>query len=328
MRATNFNKSFEYIDTYERNRQRLRTAVKAISVAGGGATALVTTISAFVGYKAVRPRRRVNDKLVAPLPPEKVDFKSVDGLTLKGYFYPGFHPNGATIIILHGFHGAAIDVHEPALTMQAAGFNALIFDFRGCGASGGHTTSVGYYEVRDLLGAISYVKTRADVDATRIGVYGFSMGGATALMTTAISPDIKAVITDSAFASLDAVLKSSFKYFYRLPRFPFKPTTVLASRVFSRTVLRRIHPVESLRKLSTENRKIPILFIHTDNDPAIPVSEAVTLYSAYTGPKELWIVEGSGHIAALQIDRDIYTKRIVSFFDVHLGRKTSLLPLV
>lgn len=75
MRATNFNKSFEYIDTYERNRQRLRTAVKAISVAGGGATALVTTISAFVGYKAVRPRRRVNDKLVAPFRPKKWTLK-------------------------------------------------------------------------------------------------------------------------------------------------------------------------------------------------------------------------------------------------------------
>ncbi|MEI7555719.1 alpha/beta fold hydrolase [Candidatus Chlorohelix sp.] len=320
MRATNFNNSFEYIDSHH-----LRTALKAISVAGGGATALVTTISAFVGYKAVRPRRRVADTLLAPLSPEKVDFKSVDGLTLKGYFYPGFYHNGATIIILHGFHGAAFDVHEPALTMQAAGFNALTFDFRGCGASGGHTTSVGYYEVRDLLGAISYVKTRTDVDATRIGVYGFSMGGATALMATAISPDIKAVITDSAFASLDTVLKSSFKYFYRLPRFPFKSPTILASKVFSRTVLRRIHPVESLRKLATENRKIPILFIHTDKDPAVPVSEAVILYSAHTGPKELWIIEGSGHIAALQAERNIYAKRVTGFFEAHLRRKTSLI---
>ena len=197
----------------------------------------------------------------------------------------------------------------------------------GCGASGGHTTSVGYYEVRDLLGAIAYVKTRSNADASRIGVYGFSMGGATALLTTVVYPDIKAVITDSAFASLDAVLKSSFKYFYRLPRFPFKPATVLASKVFSRTVLRRIHPVESLRKLSSENRKVPILFIHNDKDPAVPISEAITLYSAYTGPKELWVIEGSGHIAALHTNRDIYTKMVVEFFKSNLLRKTSLIPL-
>jgi fermentation-respiration switch protein FrsA (DUF1100 family) len=303
------------------NRNRLKTTVRALTYAGGGATALVTTISAYIGYRAVRPRRKTSDSLNPGLllPPEKVSFKSIDGLKLNGYFYPGFG-QGATIIICHGFHGASIDVHEPALSIQASGFNALTFDFSGCGASEGHTTSVGYYEIRDLLGAIEYVKTRREVHPDLLGVYGFSMGGATAILTAAVSLDVKVLVTDSAFASLDNVLNRNFKYFYRLPRFPFKPPVVLASRVFSGTVLKRVYPVEALRKLKSEGKELPLLIIHGDNDLAVPPTEANLLYEAHGGPKELWLVPGAGHVVARYADRQLYVERIVSFFRQHLRK--------
>ncbi len=304
---------------YSRNSRRVRTAVAALSVAGGGATAIVTTISAYVGYKAVRPRRRLMSE-VSPdllLPPENVSFNSTDGLKLSGHFYPA-QTDGRTIIICHGFHGAAVDLHDASLSLQARGLNIFTFDFRGCGASAGRTTSVGYYEVRDLLGAVEYVKQRPEVNSGLIGVHGFSMGGATAIIAAANSHDIKAIITDSAFANLDHLLATNFRHFYRLPKFPFKPTAVLASKVFSNTVTKRVHPDKALVRMGQEGRNIPLFIIHGGQDKAIPVEQAHRLHELHQGPKELWIVPDANHVVAKYADHDEYLNRVVGFFNRHL----------
>jgi len=308
---------------YSRNSRRVRTAVRALSVAGGGATALLTTISAYVGYRAVKPRRRLMLE-VSPgliLSPESISFNSTDGLKLSGHFYPAQN-DGRTIIICHGFHGGAVDLHDAALSLQGRGFNIFTFDFRGCGSSGGRTTSVGYYEVRDLLGAVDYIKQRPEVNANLIGVHGFSMGGATAIIAAASSLDIKAIITDSAFANLDHLLATNFRHFYRLPKFPFKPTTVLASKVFSNTVNKRVHPDKALAKMNKEERNIPLFIIHGELDRAIPVAQAQRLYDLHQGSKELWIVPDANHVVAMYADHEEYLDRVAGFFNRYLRQPT------
>ncbi len=48
--------------------------------------------------------------------------------------------------------------------------------------------------LKDLLAAIAYLKTVPEVDAARIGVTGFCMGGSYALMLPCVSQDIKAAV--------------------------------------------------------------------------------------------------------------------------------------
>jgi fermentation-respiration switch protein FrsA (DUF1100 family) len=298
-------------------RSWLKTVLIALSALGGG----VTAVSAVAGYKAVKPQRRTpSSALQSPiLPPEQVTFESRDGLILNGYFYPNLAAREA-LIMCHGFHGAAHDIHDAALDVQAAGYNALTFDFRGCGASGGKHTSVGFWEVQDILGAVDYIKTRPEVDPERIAVYGYSMGGATAIMAAERCSDIKAIVTDCAFASLDTVLGMSFRHFYRLPRFPFLRTAVWWSRRFAKTVNKKIDPVESLQQMTREGRSLPHLVIHGGQDQVIPVSEACILYEAAPGPKELWVIPYAGHVAGQYYDRAEYISRIDAFVRPYLNK--------
>jgi uncharacterized protein len=282
-----------------------------------GATALgINAVSAFVGYKVVKPARRVlTEDRPGLLPREKVSFKSRDGrLTLSGYFYPTT-ASRATIILCHGFHGGAVDTHKAATIGQAYGYNTFTLDFRGCGESEGKTTSVGYWEVEDLLGALDYLRTRPELDPAKVCVYGYSMGGAVAILAAERDPAIRAVITDAAFASLDGLLSVKFKLFYRLPRFPFRYTAVWWSRWFSRTNGKQVDPVAALKRMAAEGRALPHLIIHGEADDIIPVDNAHLIYENSPGPKSLWIVPEAGHVAAGYYDEQGYMAKLCEFLD-------------
>ena len=301
-----------------RSRHWIKNSVIALSALSGTSAAAVTAVSAFVGYKVVKPSRRVmtqteEQHLEEQLPPQKVSFKSADGrLTLSGYFYPTTQSK-AVIVLCHGFHGGAVDTHRPARMAQVSGYNALTFDFRGCGESEGNTTSVGFWEVEDLLGAIEYALSRPEVDPNRLAVYGYSMGGAVTILAAARQPLIKAIVTDCAFASLDALLSSNFGYFYRLPNFPFRHTAVWWSRRFSQTAGKRVDPVEALKEMSEAGRRLPHLVIHGQKDRGIGVENAHLLYEYSPGPKRLWIVPEAGHVVATSLPPTEYMAQIDTF---------------
>ncbi len=288
----------------------------ALSALSGAAAIGINAVSAFVGYKVVKPARRIlAEDAAGQLPREKVTFPSRDGrLNLTGYFYPTT-ASRAAIILCHGFHGGAVDTHPAAAIGRATGYNTLTLDFRGCGESEGKTTSVGYWEVEDLLGAIDFIKSRPEVDPEKICVYGYSMGGAVAILAAEREPAIKAIITDAAFASLDALLSVKFNVFYRLPRFPFRYTAVWWSRWFSQTTGKRVDPLKALQKMAAENRSIPHLVIHGEADDIIPVDNATLIYENTPGPKDLWLVPEAGHVAAGYCDKQGYMAKICEFLD-------------
>lgn len=294
----------------------VKGSVIAVSALSGATAIGINAISAFVGYKVVKPARRVlTEEITGLLPRKKVSFKSRDGrLNLSGYFYPTT-ASRAAIILCHGFHGGAVDTNRAATIGQASGYNTFTLDFRGCGESDGKTTSVGYWEVDDLLGAVEYVKSRPEVDPNKIAVYGFSMGGAVAMLAAERDPSIRAIITDAAFASLDSLLSVKFKLFYRLPSFPFRHTAVWWSRWFSQTTGKRVDPVKALQKMTAEGRQIPHLIIHGQADNVIPVDNAHLIYEHSPGPKSLWIVEEAGHVAAGYYDEQAYMAKICEFLD-------------
>ncbi len=320
-RSVDLGTGLEAVETVRRH--WAKKSIITASALSGVCAAGVTAVSAFVGYKVVKPARRVLNHAEAheatadfgQLAPEKVVFKSAQGgLQLTGYFYRS-NASKAAIILSHGFHGGAVDIHKPALYAQAAGYNAFTFDFRGCGESDGKTTSVGFYEVEDLLGAIEYVKQRPEVDPERIALYGISMGGAVAIMAAARCSLVKALITDCAFSSLNGLLSENFRHFYRLPHFPFRHTAVWWSSWFSHTVgqTKHIDPTKALRRMATEGRPMPHLIIHGLNDQGIPVANAHQLYENSPGPKHLWVVPEAGHVVARFYDSERYMARINAF---------------
>src|SRR5207248_1416848 len=96
-------------------------------------------------------------------------------------------------------------------------FDVLAFDFRAHGESQGDHTTVGYDEARDVDAAVSFAAQR---DPQNVALLGLSMGGAAGLNAAPDLPAVRAVVTDSAFATLDDIAANSITHFTHLPKYP------------------------------------------------------------------------------------------------------------
>jgi hypothetical protein len=64
---------------------------------------------------------------------------------------------------------------------------------------------------------------------------------------------------------------------------------------------------------------MPMLFIHGERDTYIPLEQAQVLYRLARGPKSLWVVPGARHNQSIHQQPESYERRLVAFFDEHLG---------
>lgn len=239
------------------------------------------------------------------LPAETITLKTSDGLALKGWFIP--QPTSDKVIIaLHGYPADKGDI-LPALLFLHADFNLLFFDFRYFGESEGSYTTVGAKEVLDLLAALHFLKERG---FQKIGVWGFSLGGAVALMTAGESTDIKAVVSESSYAELSLMARETYRYLSFL-KYPLASFTSLWARLFVGVDLHEVSPVKKIR-----SSELPILLIHSMTDTVIPFSHALRLKEALqNNPNaDFWFKEDFRHGEL----GEEYEARIRVFFQKHL----------
>jgi alpha-beta hydrolase superfamily lysophospholipase len=240
---------------------------------------------------------------------EPVSFSSRDGLNLGGWFVPGSEPTIGTVIFCHGHAGSLDPDLKLVPAFHSRGFNVLQFDFRGHGRSEGQHVSMGYYERLDLLAAVGFLQERG---IPRVGVLGFSMGGAVAISTAAVCPAIGAVVSDGSFARIQPTLLAGL-YQRGMPLWLARSLTPWVLRLVGWWLgcdLAKADPMRWVSRISPR----PILLVHGGQDVFVPCSEIERLHAAAGNPKALWIVEEAEHRRIDQICPEQYRARILDFF--------------
>ncbi|HUY13042.1 MAG TPA: alpha/beta hydrolase [Terriglobia bacterium] len=240
-----------------------------------------------------------------------ITFPATDGIPLKGWFAPeGSNPRG-TIIFCHGLNRSRVEMLPMAGYAHGLGFDALLFDFRHQGASGGKITTLGYQERLDAEGAVRYALN--DLKAPRpIILWGISMGAATALMAAADSSDIAAVISDSSWTTFHELIAHHAKLFMRLPSFPIPDEIEYGIALRGHFWPSDFNLIKAVQKIGTR----PILFVAVKNDRRMPPAYAEALYAASSSPeKAIVVVEGKRHGEGFNSGREPYEVAVRKFLD-------------
>ncbi len=274
-----------------------------------------------VGYYAsgiaVGPQERWQ-KPMAPasvfgVSPRQVRFRTADGLTLVAWWEKTWVANRGkgTLILAHGPESNKTSMAPLAGLFQRSGYHVLLPDLRAHGESAGRYSTFGYKEQEDLLAAIAWA--RQNTAGEPIALLGYSSGAVSALYAAARSPEVAAVIADSAFLDIDTVLARE-SAFLGMPRQRVRAPwdTRLRLWLFTRPGLGRVArwafhlrtgvpfdpPEGGVKAVVAKITRPAVLYLAADHDPVVPAREIEELAAA-TGSlnKQVLFQPGEFHSA-------------------------------
>lgn len=223
------------------------------------------------------------------------------------------------VIYLHGNSSSRIESTRILRYMFEKKIDVFTFDFPGCGLSEGEYISLGYHEQHDVKDVIDFVSKLPGVG--NIGLWGRSMGAATALLCSYDDKRVKAICVDSPFCDMNRLVKELCYNTYGIPGFVVSSVLYFVKKTIkskNNMEFDELNPIEKA-PLAT----VPAIFIHAMNDKLIPLQHTLDLYEKYGGKKILNIVEGD-HNTYRQ--RHVHNK-VANFFEEELFDKNDFINI-
>jgi fermentation-respiration switch protein FrsA (DUF1100 family) len=225
-----------------------------------------------------------------PFAYQQVDLPRPDGKRQFAWVMPRGDSNSTTwVLYLHG-NPSTIASHvniSHYRLLRDIGLNVLAPEYRGFGGLDGSPTEGAL--LTDAASAYHYLRNRLKVAASRIVIYGWSLGSAVAVDLGAELPP-GALILEGAPASIADINQQ---------RYPLFPIRLLMRNPF--------HSIGKIDRISC-----PMLFLHSTGDEAIPLGEGRRLFEAARADKTFVQVRG-GHITAVDVDADHFNTVIRDF---------------
>ena len=250
---------------------------------------------------------------------EDITLKSFDGLNLTSTLIMNENPTNKFIVLVHGVSICYVGSLKYFDIFYKNGFNVLIVNQRRHGKSEGKYSTYGFYEKYDVNMWIEYLKSRFGNDII-LGLHGESMGAGTVMETIPLNDSIKFVIEDCGYSNFHELIGFQITHAYknRLVRKILRPSLIFANffmKTKAKFSMKKIVPIDIVSSTS-----LPMMFIHGKEDYFVPWYMAVDLYKAKTkGYKELYLVEGAKHAEALEVNKILYEKKIMTFIEKALS---------
>ncbi|NUN51155.1 MAG: alpha/beta hydrolase, partial [Candidatus Brocadiae bacterium] len=209
--------------------------------------------------------------------------------------------DAAAVVLFGGNSGNRS--HHLAYARMAwdAGFSVLMVDYQGFGPDNGEPDPGAFGQ--DAMAAIDFARGRA----TRIGVWGISLGSSVALLAAGLRPgDVSAICVEGSFR-----LGPAMRHYmaHVMPAVIAAPLAALTRALF---IPGDADPERNLARL---HGRVPVLFVHGDRDRLTRTVWGAQLFERTRGPRELWLMEDTGHAPEpLRSCEGEYAARIAAFF--------------
>jgi fermentation-respiration switch protein FrsA (DUF1100 family) len=201
------------------------------------------------------------------------------------------------VMLLHGFTGSSTSDNR-VLVRQArhlaeVGIAALRFDFRGSGQSEGEFCDMTLSgETSDAVLMFDLLSGRPEIDPSRLGLLGLSMGGAIAGCVLARRDDVRAAVLWAPVAYPYELMSRAAAASGRAPDAVSGQVDVWGDSVGSAFLMELplIQPLDGVL-----GSTVPLLVLHGSADPTVPVSEGMALFESAAGIRKFTLVEGADH---------------------------------
>lgn len=244
------------------------------------------------------------------LPHEEMTVTSFDGLKLYGKYYE-FAPGAPIELMFHGYRGTAErDLSGGVQRCFKLGRSALIVEQRCSGRSEGTVITFGINEHRDCLVWLAHMRKRFGEDV-KVILTGISMGAATVMIAAGakdLPENVIGVLADCGYDSAQNIIKKVIREM-KLPANLAYPFVKLGAYLYGHFNIDETSPEASLK-----NAKVPVLFIHGENDDFVPCDMSRRCYEVCTSRKQLVTVPGAGHGLSYPTDPQGYLNALKEFF--------------
>ena len=245
-------------------------SIEAIAMAVcAGYGLLVFSVALFQRRLQYLPDRRHTPIAVAGLAGgEELRLRTPDGEFLVAWHFPPKRGK-PTVLYLHGAAGALVKRVPRLRLFLESGFGVLAVSYRGYSGSTGKPSEAGLMQDAEC----AYRAARAQYEADQIIIVGASLGTGVAVALAAKHEARALVLLAPFFSAMDIAAL----------RFPFLPVGWLMRDPFR-------------SDLAISAVRMPVLMIHGERDPVIPIRSGRRLFELANRPKTFVSVPGGGHL--------------------------------
>lgn len=282
-----------------------------------------------------------------------------DGLRLSAWLTPGAGDGRRpAIVFCPGFTGTKYAAFYGPYVRQLseAGYTVLLIDYRGWGDSEGERGAIFPLEqAEDIRSALSYLESRDDVDARRLGLFGVSFGGGHVSYVASVDHRVRCAVSVSGVGDGRQWLREmrrEYEWNELLDRLgaerraraatgevtlvdpteeimistPERRATTVkgnvpAGMVATRTPLHCAQAIIDYRPAEAVAARAAsgILWLAVTRDSVVPAEHSRRMYAAASEPKRLVMLPGDRHYAAYVDHQDLIAREAIAWYGTHLG---------
>ena len=237
---------------------------------------------------------------------DEVKIPVSDKLKLDGWFIPVENAKG-TLIIVPGYSSdMSFGLYQSRFLLEY-GYQLLVYNPRMWNYSKKPKKFINSMEkdLQDIGDIITFLSNRPDVDANKIGIFGFSYGALRAVLAGARYEQLKVVLEDAS---------PKDKIWEELNE---KSIEIIKNQS-------GVNPTDDIYRANVVVQKIsprPLLILHGGKDQAVDIKDSEEIFANALEPKEFHIFPKSAHcLGMVQSDKADYIKVVTDFLDKYLAK--------